>query len=96
MFDNKSRYAELDDRSYIDGNGRAVLYKSRRLLSRAEDRPVLTEVTVFPSDRPDLVAARTIGRPELFWRVCDANGVMNPFELTERAGRTVRILMPGV
>ncbi len=96
MFDDKSRYAELDDLSCIEEGGRTIVYKSRRFLSRADDRPVLEEVEVAPSDRPDLVAARTIGRPELFWRVCDANGVMNPFELTERSGRTIRILMPGV
>lgn len=96
MFDRRSRYYELEDLQYGEGGQRPVVFKSRRFLSRDETRPVLWEVEVNANDRPDLLAARAVQQSELFWRICDANGVMDPFELTERSGRKIRILMPGV
>lgn len=96
MFDRRSRYYELANLHYVEGARREIVFKSRRFLSRDEGRPVLWEVEANDSDRPDLVAARTLQQPDLFWRVCDANGVMHPAELTERSGRKIRILMPGV
>lgn len=96
MFDRRSRYHELPELHYTDERGNTLVYKARRLLSRDPHRPVLWEVEVNDGERPDLLAARTLRQPELFWRVCDANDVMQPFELTSRSGRRVRILMPGV
>lgn len=95
MFDRRSRYYELEDLRYRDGDSRTIVYKSRRFLSREKNRSVWWEIETNDTDRPDLVAARTLQRSELFWRICDANGVMNPFELTERSGRKVRVLTPG-
>jgi hypothetical protein len=39
------------------------------------------------------VAARTIGDPEQFWRVCDANEAVEPDELIE-PGRRLMISGP--
>ena len=33
-------------------------------------------------DRLDVMAAQYLGDPELFWRICDANGAMRPEEFT--------------
>ncbi len=33
--------------------------------------PQILSVHVQPEDRMDLVAARTLGDPEQFWRICD-------------------------
>jgi hypothetical protein len=52
------------------------------------------EVTVAQSDRLDLITYRTLGDPEAFWRVADANNAMNPTEL-EQPGVTLRIPIPG-
>lgn len=95
MFDPSSRYYKLEELRYREGASDTIVYKARRFLSREEDRDVWWEDEVTDSDRPDLVAARTLQRSELFWRICDANEIMRPFELTERAGRKIRILMPG-
>ncbi len=95
MFDRRSRYYRLEDLRYSGGVNGPVVYKSRRFLSRDEKRPVLWEVEVHDSDRPDLIAARTLQKSGLFWRLCDANEVMHPFELTARSGRRIRVLMPG-
>lgn len=96
MFEEQSRYHDLESIEYVEEGQQTVVYKTRRFLSRRTDWPSLPEVEVGPGDRPDLVAERTAGRPVLFWQVCDANQVMNPFELTERIGRKLKIPMPGV
>ena len=40
------------------------------------------------------IAARELGDPEAFWRICDANGAMRPDELTAVPGRALRITLP--
>jgi hypothetical protein len=53
--------------------------------------PVLAEVAVGVDDRLDLIAARSLGDPQAFWQVCDANKCLNPFDLTAEVGRVLRI-----
>ena len=45
-------------------------------------------------DRLDNIAARYLGDPELFWRLCDANVALRPTELTETIGRRILITLP--
>ena len=48
----------------------------------------------FRGDRLDNLAAKYFGDPELFWRLCDANGALRPDELIEIIGRRLRITLP--
>lgn len=91
-----SRYAGIDTATLTDADGRQVVYLRRRFLPRGSRMPVLAEVAARPGDRLDLVAARTLGSPELFWRICDANDVMSPDELTAVLGATIRIPAPSL
>ena len=92
MFDRGSRYDGLEDRTYRTDDGREVVYRSRRLIAATAAPPALFETEARPGDRPDHVALRTLGNPEHYWQLCDANGVMDPFELTE--GRRGPIASP--
>jgi nucleoid-associated protein YgaU len=56
--------------------------------------PLLVEVTVTEGDRLDLITARTLGDPEQFWRICDANNTMHPAALTAQPGQRVRVPVP--
>ena len=56
----------------------------------------LGEVTVTEGDRLDLITARTLGDPEQFWQICDANNAMNPVDLTAELGRSLVIPLPQV
>jgi len=94
MFDHTSRYYSLDTATYTAPDGRAITYVRRRFAPRGDSMPTLVEVTISDGDRLDLITARTLGDPEQFWRVCDANNAMNPFALTAEPGRTVRIPVP--
>ena len=57
--------------------------------SGATSRSLLEHI-VQSGDRPDLLAARTFGDAELYWRIADANAVTDPFELTDTLGRARR------
>lgn len=93
MFDAASRYARVEEAEHIMPDGRVVRYKKRRILPRGEEMPLLATVTVENKDRLDLLAARTIGPPEQFWRIADANNAMHPLWLVT-PGRRLRVPVP--
>lgn len=94
MFAPGSRYARLETASLTTVDGRTIAYVRRRFLPRPETLPLLYETEVGEGERLDLLTARTLGDPLQSWRVADANEAMNPADLTERAGRTLRIPVP--
>jgi len=96
MFDSTSRYRPLETAHHQTDAGRTIAYKRRRFLPRGEMMTTLAEVTVVDGDRLDLVAARTIGRPEQFWRICDKENAMRPRDLEDTPGRVVRVPVPQV
>lgn len=94
MFEHTSRYYPLEDTSLTTTDGRIITYKRRRFLPDGQNIPLLVEVTITQGDRLDLITARTLGDPEQFWRICDANNTMDPFHLTDKTGRILRIPIP--
>jgi hypothetical protein len=94
MFNYQSRYYNLETVKMTLPDGREAVYKRRRFLPRGAALPLLVEVTVTEGDRLDLITARTLGDPEHFWRVADANTAMNPFDLTAENGRVLRVSVP--
>jgi hypothetical protein len=96
MFEHTSRYYDLETANHTTPDGRVVAYKRRRFLPQGREMQLLIDVTVIQGDRLDLIAARTLGDPEQFWRVCDANDAMDPRELTAEPGRSVRVPVPRV
>lgn len=88
MFDPKSRYFDLPDLTYTAPNGREIVYKERRLVPRT---PARLRTTLAQSERLDLVAARTQGDAQLFWRICDANEELDPFRMQAQSGRTLKL-----
>jgi hypothetical protein len=94
MFNYQSRYYNLETVKMTLPDGREAVYKRRRFLPRGAALPLLVEVTVTEDDRLDLITARTLGDPEHFWRVADANAAMNPFDLTAETGRVLRVAVP--
>ncbi len=94
MLDPTSRYAALETAKFVTPDGREIAYKRRRFLPQGLTMTLLTEVMVASGERPDLLAARTLGGPLQFWRVADANDCMHPQELVEEPGAMVRIPVP--
>lgn len=85
MFDPSSRYAALPAAAHTMPDGRTVTYVTRRLLPDAASLPVLARAAPGPGERLDLFAARTLGNPLLFWRICDANDASDPATLLDGA-----------
>jgi hypothetical protein len=98
MFEQTSRYAPVETArlTVADAAGapRVIAYKRRRLIPSTEGTTTLVEHTVTQGERLDTIAARYLGDPTQFWRLCDANVALHPDELTDPIGRTIRIALP--
>jgi hypothetical protein len=94
LFPPNSRYAGIDTGTLSTVDGRTIVYVRRRFVPPPERFALLQEYTVVHGDRLDNLAAKSIGDPELFWQICDANAAMQPEQLTEIVGRTLRITLP--
>ncbi|MBX9583803.1 MAG: LysM peptidoglycan-binding domain-containing protein [Gemmataceae bacterium] len=92
-FPPTSRYHGVGTATLTTADGRTVVYLRRRLVPSPERFDTLREYVVVEGDRLDLIAARFVGDPEQFWRVCDANGAVRPGEL-EEVGRRLRLTLP--
>ncbi len=81
MNDPNSRYAAMQTLTRIDEDGQQVVYLDRRFLPPSDRFHIAHHEPVRFGDRPDLIAARTLGDPLVAWRLADANGAMHPMEL---------------
>jgi len=94
MFEHNSRYYNLETAQFTTSDGRTVAYKRRRFLPLNAQQTLLAEVTVTAGDRLDRITARILGDPEQFWQLCDMNQAMNPVDLLQPPGRTLRVVLP--
>lgn len=89
MFARGSRYEHVPQAVHVDAGGRQIPYVLLRVLP---PQPVdVAGHVVVDGDRLDLLAHRYLGDPELYWRICDANGTLRPEELTSVRGRRIAI-----
>lgn len=89
-----SRYALTEVATWTAPGGRRIPYLRRRFVPSPDRFALLEEHLVVDGDRLDRLAAEYLGDPEAFWRICDANAAIRPDELTETAGRRLRITLP--
>jgi hypothetical protein len=94
LFPPTSRYYGLDTATLEMPDGRVIVYIKRRFVPQPERFEAIEEHIVTQDDRVDNLAARYIGDPEQYWRLCDANGVMSPEELTKPIGKKILITLP--
>lgn len=98
MFDPTSRYSKLNVLTLSvtdpDGTQRDIRYVERRVIPSAEGTTTLVEHPYAQGERLDNITARYIGDPALFWRICDANTVLSPDELTQEPGQIIRVALP--
>ena len=89
-----SRYFQIETAKLETAEHKTVVYIRRRFVPSSDRFQLLSEHTVVQGDRIDNITANYLGDPEQFWRVCDANNVMQPDELTETIGSKIRITLP--
>lgn len=89
-----SRYYTTEMAELTTPDGKTIVYLRRRRVPQPEEFVTLMEHRVAEGDRLDNITAQYLGDPEQFWRLCDANNAMEPEELTEPEGGTIRITLP--
>lgn len=70
------------------------VYVKRRFIPAPSTLAVAVRHAVQSLDRPDLLSAKYFGDPLYYWRIADANAVVDPNELTDTLGRRVTIPTP--
>ena len=93
LFPPTSRYHGIATATLESATGDPVVYLTRRFVPSPDAFELLQEHVVTEGERLDNMAAAFLGDPEQFWRLCDANGALSPWEL-EEAGRRLRIPLP--
>jgi hypothetical protein len=88
-----SRYYGNATAKFVDAKGQAHVYVLRRFIPPPQAFATLEVHVVIQGERYDTMAATYIGDPQQFWRLADANGVLDPTDL-ETPGGTVRITLP--
>jgi hypothetical protein len=86
-----SRYETVQTTQGVTANGRVIAYLRMRFIPAT---PGLPGYSVQQGDRPDLVAFRILGDPEQFWRLCDANTIQHPADLTSVPGTRIWVAGP--
>jgi hypothetical protein len=93
-FPPNSRYNGIATLQIQGLDGTPIVYLKRRFIAQTDQFAVIGVHVVTAAERLDNITARYLGDPEAFWRICDANGVIDPDELTDVVGREIRITLP--
>jgi nucleoid-associated protein YgaU len=95
-FPTDSRYYRSSTLTYTTPDGESITYLARRFVPQpgAPNFSTVANHTVKQGDRLDLIAAKYLGDPLIFWLICDANGAIRPDELVETPGTVLSITMP--
>lgn len=95
-FPTDSRYYNSATLQYTAPNGQVITYLARRFVPQpgAPNYATVAQHTVVQGDRLDLIAARYLGDPLIFWLICDANGAIRPNSLIATPGTVVAITTP--
>jgi hypothetical protein len=96
MFPQTSRYYGLDTAQLTLPDGRQVVYLRRRFVPQGATLATLAEYRPKADDRLDNISNQFFQDPLQFWRICDANDVLRPEDLTDERhqNKPIRIPLP--
>jgi hypothetical protein len=86
-----SRYANSQMTTVVRADGKTVSCLALRMLPLPSAMLSVSTVTVPSGERLDATANRVFGDPLQYYRLCDANGAMNPFLLVDDMGPVLRV-----
>jgi hypothetical protein len=95
-FPTDSRYYGSTTLTYTGPDGESVAYLAPRMVPQpgTPNFATVAQHVVRQGDRLDLIAAKYLGDPLIFWLICDANGAIDPRELTQTPGKVLQITTP--
>ena len=94
LFPPGSRYYGVETAIHESADGSRTPYLRRRFIPPPSSHATVAEHVVAGGERLDGLAARYLGDPRAWWRICDANAAMRPEDLTDAVGTIVRITLP--
>ena len=96
VFPTDSRYYGTGILQYALPNGQSIAYLQRRIVPQpgSPNYATIAQYTVHQGDRLDLIAAKYLGDPLVFWLLCDANGAIRPDDLVATPGKLLNITTP--
>ncbi|WP_020672142.1 hypothetical protein [Amycolatopsis nigrescens] len=89
-----SRYHGVETAVHRTPDGREIPYLKPRMPPQPTSFTTIRVHEVREGDRSDLLAHHYLGDAEQWWRIADANPVLDPRELTATPGRRIRITLP--
>lgn len=99
-YPRSSRYHDAGIGVYVQDDGTEVRYVKRRLLPPLQHDDDATDDTfthtVGSGERVDHLGQQYFGDPDQWWRIADANPVLDPAELTAEPGARIAVPLPGV
>lgn len=95
-FPADSRYHGSSTLTYVTASGQSISYLARRFVPQpgSPNFATVAQHAVRQGDRLDLIAAKYLGDPLIFWLICDANGTIDPDKLVETPGTVLNITTP--
>jgi hypothetical protein len=95
-FPTDSRYYGSRTLTYTTPSGEGITYLAPRIVPQpgAPNFATIAQHSVRQGDRLDLIAAKYLGDPLIFWLICDANGAIEPHDLVATSGRVLNITTP--
>jgi hypothetical protein len=95
-FPTDSRYYGTGTLTHVTATGQSITYLARRIVPQpgAPNFATVAKHTVRQGDRLDLIAAKYLADPLIFWLICDANGAITPHDLVDTPGRILNITTP--
>lgn len=95
-YPRSSRYHGVEIGVYRAEDGSEVRYAKRRLLPPlAEAAEEVVPHVVRSGERADQLGQRYFGDPGQWWRIADANPVLDPRELTDEPGEEIAVPLAG-
>lgn len=94
FFPLNSRYRNVPLRTRTAPDGTVEAFVGRRIIPGLERYTPIARHKLAGDERIDRVSGEYFGDPELYWRICDANGDEDPALAASPEGRVITIPMP--
>lgn len=93
-FPPNSRYYMTPERTRTLPDGTVQTFTGRRIIPATERFVAMDRLRLTGAERIDMIANLAYGDPELYWRICDANGDQDPARATDTPGRLLILPLP--
>lgn len=88
---SQSRYELLTKQPHVSEHGREFAYYSRRFIPKLPNDKSAYRVIENTTTRLDLLTFEQLKDVNLFWKICDLNTKLSPFDYCEFIGEKINV-----